>query len=236
MRDEGDRLIEAVTEAIDAARASGASLQISHLKTAFPRNWSKLDAVLGLIEKAKADGLDVTADRYPYIAGIDRLEHPFPGLGPAGHDRRVPGPAERPGPGQAAARIRRPSGSAELGSWDKVVISGVVGEKNKPYEGLDVLEASKRAGKSPYEFMRDLIIEERDNVDTVLFMMNEDNLKRILAHPQVLVGSDSSVRSTDGILAQGKPHPRAFGTFPRVLGKYVREDKLAQPRDGRSRR
>ncbi len=74
--------------------------------------------------------------------------------------------------------------------------------------------------------MRDLIVEERDNVDTVIFMMTEDNLKRILAHPQMLVGSDSSVRSTEGILAQGKPHPRAFGTYPRVLGKYVREDKL----------
>jgi N-acyl-D-amino-acid deacylase len=225
LRDEGDRLIEAVTEAVDAARASGVSLQISHLKTAFPRNWNKLDEVIGLIEKAKAAGLDVTADRYPYIAGSTGLSINFPAWSRQGTTDEF------------LARLKDPSldkrlreyvaeREAKLGSWDKVVISGVVSEKNKPYEGIDVLEAARRAGKAPYEMMRDLIVEERDNVDTVIFMMIEDNLKRILAHPQVLVGSDSSVRSTEGILAQGKPHPRAFGTFPRVLGKYVREDKL----------
>jgi N-acyl-D-amino-acid deacylase len=225
LRDEGDRLIEAVTEAIEAARASGASLQISHLKTAYPRNWNKLDAVLGLIEKAKADGLDVTADRYPYIAASTGLSIQFPAWARQGTTDEFLARLKDPA---LDKRLREYVSARErgLGSWDKIVVSGVVGEKNKPYEGLDVLEASKRAGKNPYEFMRDLIVEERDNVDTVLFMMNEDNLKRILAHPQVLVGSDSSVRSIDGVLAQGKPHPRAFGTFPRVLGKYVREEKL----------
>jgi len=99
-------------------------------------------------------------------------------------------------------------------------------ENNKWTEGLDVLEASKRAGKGAYEFMRDLIIEERDVVGMVLFMMSEDNLKRILAHPLVGIGSDSSVRAPYGILSTGKPHPRAYGTFPRILAKYVREDKI----------
>jgi N-acyl-D-amino-acid deacylase len=225
MRDEGDRLVEAVEEAIAAARASGASLQISHLKTAFPRNWGKLDEVLGLIERARAEGIDVTADRYPYIAGSTGLDINFPAWARQGTTDEF---LARLKDEKLDKRLREYTDERErkLGSWDKVVISGVVGEKNKVYEGLNILQASERAGKQPYEFMRDLIVEERDNVDTVIFMMNEDNLKRILAHPLVLIGSDSSVRATGGILAQGKPHPRGFGTFPRVLGKYVREDKL----------
>jgi len=89
-----------------------------------------------------------------------------------------------------------------------------------------VLEASRRAGRPAYEFMRDLIIEERDNVDTVIFMMTEDNLRRILAKPYVMIGADSSVRSAQGVLSKGKPHPRCFGSFVRVLGKYVREDGI----------
>jgi N-acyl-D-amino-acid deacylase len=115
----------------------------------------------------------------------------------------------------------------KLGSWDKVVITDVATEKNKWTEGLDVLEASRRAGKGAYEFMRDLIIEEKDAVGMVLFMMSEDNLKRILAHPLVGVGSDSSIRAPYGILSSGKPHPRTYGTFPRILAKYVRQDKIA---------
>ncbi|NMD10902.1 MAG: amidohydrolase family protein, partial [Acidobacteria bacterium] len=96
---------------------------------------------------------------------------------------------------------------------------------------LDVLAAAGRAGKPPYEFMRDLIIEERDRVDAVLFMMSEDNLRRILAHPQVGIGSDSSIRAPYGILASGKPHPRVYGTFPRVLNKYVRAEHLVSLRE-----
>lgn len=225
MRDEGDKLVEAVAEAIDAARASGVSLQISHLKTAFPRNWNKLDEVFSLIERAKAEGLDVTADRYPYIAGSTGLSINFPAWARQGTTDEFLARLQDP---SLDKRLREYVAEREskLGDWDKVVIAGVFGDKNKACEGLGVLEAAKRAGKGPYELMRDLIIEERDNVDTVLFMMTEDNLKRILAHPRVLVGSDSSVRSAEGILSRGKPHPRGFGTFPRILGMYVREEKV----------
>lgn len=225
MRDEGDRLIEALQEAIDTARAAGVKLQISHFKTAFPRNWGKLDEALALIESAKTEGLDITCDRYPYIAGSTGLSINFPAWAQQGTTEefliRLKDPA-------LDRRIREYIAERErkFGSWDKVVISGVVSEKNKWVEGLDVLAAAQREKKTPYEFMRDLIVEERNNVDTVIFMMTEDNLRRILAHPLIGVGSDSSVRAPYGVLSSGKPHPRAFGTFPRILGRYVRDEKL----------
>jgi len=225
MRDEGDFLLEAVKEAIDAARQAGLKLQISHLKTAFPRNWGKVDELLGLIDRAVAEGIDVRADRYPYIAGSTGLSINFPAWARAGTTNeflaRLKDPAQD-------RRLREYAAEREVkfGSWDKVVISGVSTEKNRWVEGLDVLAAARKAGKSPYEFMRDLIVEERDLVQCVLFMMTEDNLRRILAHPRIGIGSDSSVRAVTGVLAKGKPHPRAFGTFPRVLGKYVREENI----------
>jgi len=230
MRDEGDALIEALREAIETARRAGVRLQISHLKTAFPRNWSKIDEVLGLLGQAGKDGLVVRADRYPYIAGSTGLSINFPAWAREGTTgdflSRLKDPA-------LDGRLREYAAGREkkFGSWDKVVIAGVSSEKNKRVEGLDVLAAAGRAGKPPYEFMRDLIIEERDRVDAVLFMMSEDNLRRILAHPQVGIGSDSSIRAPYGILASGKPHPRVYGTFPRVLNKYVRAEHLVSLRE-----
>jgi N-acyl-D-amino-acid deacylase len=225
MRDEGETLIESVRESIDAAKASGVKLQISHFKTAFPRNWNKLDEALALIEGAHRDGVDVTCDRYPYIAGATGLSLHFPAWARQGTTEEF---LIRLKDRYQDKRLREYVAEREkkLGSWDKVVISDVVSENNKWAEGLDVLEASKRAGKGPYEFMRDILIEEKANVGMVLFMMSEDNLKRILAHPLIGVGSDSSARAPYGILGGGKPHPRTYGTFPRVLAKYVREDRI----------
>lgn len=225
MRDEGDFLAEAVGEALEAARRSGVKLQISHLKTAFPRNWGKAGEVLGMIDRAAAEGVEVRADRYPYIAGSTGLSINFPTWARQGTTNEFVARLKDP---SLEARLREYAAEreAKFGSWDRVVISGVSTLKNKWAEGLDVLAASARVGKTPFIFMRDLIVEERDSVDCVLFMMTEDNLRLILAHPRVGIGSDSSVRAVSGLLAKGKPHPRAFGTFPRILGKYVREEKI----------
>jgi N-acyl-D-amino-acid deacylase len=114
----------------------------------------------------------------------------------------------------------------KLGSWDRIILSSITSVKNRVLQGKNVLQAAGEAGKPPYEFMRDLLIEEKGMVDMVVFMMNEDNLKKILAHPLVGVGCDGSAVAPYGILGIGKPHPRNYGTFPRVLGKYVREEKI----------
>jgi N-acyl-D-amino-acid deacylase len=225
MRDEGDRLLESLEESINAARLSGVRLQISHFKVAYPRNWSKIDAALVKLEQARAGGIDIFCDRYPYIAGSTGLSFYFPPWSREGTAEEFINRLKDP---SLDTKLRSYVAEQEekLGSWDKVVLSAVVSEKNRPWQGKNILEAAQESGKAPYDFMRDLLIEEKGMVEMITFMMSEDNLKRILAHPLVGVGCDGAAVAPYGILSQGKPHPRNYGTFPRVLGKYVREEKI----------
>jgi N-acyl-D-amino-acid deacylase len=225
MRDEQDFILEAVDEAIRIGREAGLPLQISHLKVGYPSNWPKLPAVLRKIEEAKDSGLDIFCDRYPYIAGATGLSIYFPLWAREGATRdflaRLKDPAR-----QDKLRAALAEKEGKLGSWDKVLISDVASEANNWVEGRTILEAARQAGKPPYEFMRDLLLDEKGRVGMISFTMNEDNLKRILSHPLVGVCSDSEAVAPYGPLRKGKPHPRYYGTFPRVLGKYVREEKL----------
>ncbi|MCJ7563784.1 MAG: D-aminoacylase [Candidatus Aminicenantes bacterium] len=225
MRDEGDTLIESLMETIDVAKKSGVSVQISHFKVAYPRNWGKIDAAIVKIEEAKKDGVDIFCDRYPYIAGATSLDFNFPLWARQGTTEEFLSRLKDP---YQDAKLRSYIAEREkkLESWDKVVISYVLTEKNRKFEGKNILEASREAGKPPYEFMRDLLIEENDQVGIVIFMMKEENLTRILAHPLVGIGTDGEARAPYGLLGRGKPHPRVYGTFPRAIGKYVREEKL----------
>lgn len=225
MRDEEDLVVEAVDEAIRIARESGLSLQISHLKTGYARNWPKLGTMLERIEAARAGGLDVFCDRYPYIASATGLDLYFPLWAREGTTEvflrrlRDPGVEDK-----LRAYVR--TKEEEMGSWDRVLISGVHLEKNKELEGMNILEASRKWNRPPYEFIRDLLEEERGRVGIVQFAMSEDNLRTLMAHPLVGIGSDGSALAPYGPLGQGKPHPRSYGTFPRAFGKYVREEKL----------
>ncbi|MGB2764748.1 MAG: amidohydrolase family protein [Candidatus Aminicenantaceae bacterium] len=225
MRNEGDYLLESLDEAIEVARKTGISLQISHFKIAYPRNWHKIDAALARVEKTKEEGISIFCDRYSYIAGSTGLSYYFPLWAKQGTTdeflARLKDPAL-----DDKLRAHAAEEELKLGSWDKVVISSVVSEKNRQFEGKSVLQGAKEKGKSPYEFMRDILIEERNRVGMVTFMMKEENLKKILAHPLVGVGCDGSAIAPYGILGRGKPHPRHYGTFPRVLGKYIREEKI----------
>ena len=226
MRNEGEELLESLDESISAARESGISLQISHLKTARRANWDKAEATLTRVETARREGLDIFCDRYPYIAGSTGLGFFFPTWVWEGtteqsmarlKDRRL------------ESRIRGHVSGQEkkLGSWKTVLLCSVVSQENKWVEGLTVRDAAARSRKPAYEFMRDLLLAERGRVEMTVFNMSEDNLKRFLSHPLVGVGTDAGTLAPYGPLGRGKPHPRAYGTFPRVLGKYVREEKLA---------
>jgi N-acyl-D-amino-acid deacylase len=225
MRDEETFVLEAVAEALRIAREAPIRLQISHLKVGFAVNWPKLGTLMDMLEKARAEGLDFRCDRYPYIASATGLSTLFPIWsregGTEGFLARLKDPA-------FDARIRAHLAEQErgYGSWDKILISDVASDKNRALEGMNVLEAARQAGKVPYEFMRDLLIEESDRVGMVSFYGHEDNLKRILSHPLVGIGADSEAVAPYGPLSQGKPHPRTYGTFPRALGKYVREEKI----------
>jgi N-acyl-D-amino-acid deacylase len=225
MRDEEAEVLEAVSEALRIARETPIRLQISHLKIGFARNWPKLGALLERLEKARAEGLDFRCDRYPYIAGATSLDLLFPVWAREGGTERF------------MSRLKDPAFDARLqahlaeqekgyGTWAGILISEVGSDKNRPLEGLNVLEGAAGAGKPPYEFMRDLLVEESGRVGMIAFYGTEDVLKSILSLPFVGIGADSSAVAPYGPLGKGKPHPRFYGTFPRVLGKYVREEKL----------
>jgi N-acyl-D-amino-acid deacylase len=225
MRDEGDHLIESLDETIETARQAEIPVQIAHFKIAYPRNWDKIDAALARVEHAKQEGIEIFCDRYPYIAGSTGLSYYFPMWAREGTTEEF---LARLQDASLQDRIRAGVAEAEekLGSWDKVLIAAVVSDENKLCQGKSVLENANQAGKRPYDFMRDLLIEEKNRVGMVTFMMSEENTKRILSHPLVGVGTDGSAIAPYGVLGQGNPHPRLYGTFPRVLGKYIREEKI----------
>ena len=230
LRDEGDLLLESLEEAIETARLSGIRLQISHLKAAYPRNWGKLGAALAKIEQAKEDGVDIFCDRYPYIAGSTGLSLYFPMWSKEGTTdefiRRLQDPELDP-----KLRTHLASQEEKIGSWDKILLSSIPSEKNRYLQGMTVLAAAGQTGKKPYDFMRDLLIEEKTMVGMIAFVMDEDNLKKVLAHPLVGVGCDGSAVAPYGILSRGRPHLRNYGTFPRILGKYIREEKIVLPEE-----
>jgi len=225
MRDEGDYLLESLDESIDVARKTGISLQISHFKVAYPRNWHKVDKALSKVESANREGIPIFCDRYPYIAGSTGLSFNFPLWARQGTTDEF---LARLKDISLESKLRAyiDERKEKLGSWNKVIISSVITDKNRVFEGMNILQGAKETGKDPFVFMRDLLIEERNRVGMVIFMMKEENLKKILAHPLVGVGCDGSAIAPYGLLGKGKPHLRSYGTFPRVLGKYIRDEKI----------
>lgn len=223
MRSEGKGLLEAIEESILIARGAEIPLQISHLKTYGEENWGKLDSAFELIEKARTDGLDVTCDRYPYTAANTGLHNVFPNWVLDGGIKKE---LERLKDKATREKIKDELQQAKKDVWDKIMISEVITEKNKIYEGKRVSEAAGLAKKEPIDFVFDILVEDEIAVDAIFFKMSEENLKRILKKPYVMIGSDSGARADYGALARGRSHPRTFGTFPRVLGRYVREEKI----------
>ena len=224
MRNEDDRLLEAIEESIAVARGGGCPLQISHLKTQGPRNWAKLAQVFLLIDAARAARTDVAFDRYPYVAYATGLTNLFPVWSRDGSiDQflaRVSDPA-------TAARIRQETLSKVelIGGWDNVQISGVRTPEDRDAEGKRLGAYAKSLGRDPYETTVALLTRNKGDVGMLGHAMSEDNLEKILAHPLGMVCSDGGGFAVDGPTRRGSPHPRGAGTFPRVLGRYVRERK-----------
>jgi N-acyl-D-amino-acid deacylase len=225
MRSEEDKVIEAVEETLATARASKVNLQISHIKANYPRNWSKIDGMLAAIDQAAKEGIRVAADRYPYIASSTGLSSFFPEWAREGMTADF---VNRLKDASLQGKLREHVKGEEekLGSWDKVLLSSILSDKNRALEGSTVLAAATVQKKPPYEFMRDLLIEEEGAVGMVKFGMCEENLKKIYAHPLVTVGSDGNAVAPYGVLGKGKPHPRYYGTFPRYLGRYVLDKQV----------
>ncbi|AMW05297.1 aminoacylase [Gemmatimonas phototrophica] len=232
MRSEGARLEEAVEELITIARESGARAEIYHLKAAGEANWPKMARVLNRIDSVRAQGLQITADIYPYTAGATGLDAAMPPWvqegGYAAWARRLQDPAIRR---KVAEEMRTPTDKWESlllasGSPDRVVLSGFKADSLKQYTGKTLAAVAKLRGTSPEETAMDLVIKDGTRVGTIYFIITEDNIAAQLKKPWVSVGSDAGSMAPEGNFLKSNTHPRAYGTFARVLGKYVREDKV----------
>ena len=232
MRDEGNRLIEAVEELLRISREGGVPAEIYHLKQAGRSNWNKLDRVIEMVESARSAGQQITADMYTYTAGATGLSNSIP---PRFHDggplklfERLADPATRreihdaiSSPGDDWENLYRAAGGAE-----GVLILGVRKEENRHLQGKTMAEVAEIEGKDPIDALMDLVLRDRSRVDTAYFSISEDNLKRQIPLPWMSFGSDSPSTAAEGAFLKRSTHPRAYGCFARLLGRYVREERL----------
>jgi N-acyl-D-amino-acid deacylase len=220
MRSEGDKLVESVEEVIEIAMGADIHVNISHLKTNGEENWHKLGDVFNIIDQSLRSGLSVTCDRYPYIASSTDLDSILPSwVFEGGRNKEL----ERLRNDKSRIVSVLMAEHPDEAYWNSVLVSSVNVDSNKWMEGKNISEIGASRGKNPGESVIEILVEEEADVGAIFFSMNEDNLESVLKRPYTMAGSDSSARSFDGITAQGLPHPRTFGTFPRILGKYVRE-------------
>ena len=232
MRSEGNQLIEAVQETLRISREAGLPAEIYHLKASGAANWAKMDQVFRMIEQARRHGQKITADMYTYPAGGTGLDASMPpwvwdGGREAGY-KRLQDPDTRK---KIAEAIRTPSNDWEnlyllAGSPDRLLLASFRSEQLKPLVGKTLGEVAKMRGKDPVETIMDLVLEDRSRIGTIYFLMSEDNLRKQIRQPWVSFGSDAASVAPEGNVLKSSAHPRTYGNFARLLGKYVREEKV----------
>lgn len=226
MRSEGDALLEAIEETIGIGEAAGVRVQISHLKVSGRRNWNKIDAALELIRNAREKGMPVAADRYPYVSGATDLDVVFPEWASDGGREGVLARLED---SSVRERLRGELiDSRDLNEWGGVLVGSTVHPDNRRFRGLSLIDVA-------------LLLELEHPVDAVLYLcrkdkmmtgaffagMSEDNMRRILSEPYVMLGSDASLRALSGPLSRDYPHPRAYGAMPRFLRMVIDEELMS---------
>jgi len=229
IRGEGSQLLESVKEAIEIGEKAEVAVEISHHKATGKRNWGRVRDSLKMIEEARSRGLDVTCDVYPYTAGSFGLDSVLP---PYAHEGGVEKLVERLRSPEVREKLKEEMmkgvgewhGVSEVLGWENIMIAYCKGHPE--YEGKRISGMTKEKNLDPFDFVFGLIVEEMASISVVLFSMSEEDVRTVLKSSFSMIGSDSSVRATYGILSAGKPHPRAYGTFPRILGKYVRNEKI----------
>jgi N-acyl-D-aspartate/D-glutamate deacylase len=232
VRYDGDKLREGIDEAIAIGEGARLPVHIFHLKVTGQKNFGRMKEAIGLIEAAQKRGVEISADQYPYVASSTALTATFPPWVQAGGQASM---IERLKDRAMRAKIRKeiedPNPTWEnryqsAGTWHNVQLASISSPSpNKKFEGMRVDEAAKLAGKDPFDFVFDLVAEG-GGVSCVYFIIDEGDLKLAMQQLWVSIGSDGSALATSGPLRSGVPHPRSFGTFPRVLGKYVREEHV----------
>jgi N-acyl-D-amino-acid deacylase len=237
MRSEGDRCLEALDELIRIAREANVHAEIYHLKAAGKKNWPKMREAIAKIEAARKEGLSIGANMYPYTAGATGLDAAMPPWVQAGGTQawieRLQDPKIRT---RVLSEMRTPSEEWEslylaAGSPDKILLIGFKNEKLKPLTGQTLAQVAKARGVTPEEAAIDLVIEDGSRVGTAYELMSEDNVKLGLSQPWVSIGSDAEAPAPEGVFLLSNPHPRAYGSFARFLGRYVREQRVARLQD-----
>ena len=237
IRSEGNQLFEAVDELLRIAREANIPAELYHIKTAGKKNWSKEDQLLTRIERAQKKGLNVRANMYTYTAagtGLDACLPPWTEDG--GYPelfRRLRDPVMR-----AIIKAEAQVDSDEwenlylaAGSPEKILLVGFKSEKLKPLTGKTLAEVAKMRGKDPIDTIMDLISEDESRIGTVYYLMSEENVKKELRKPWISFGSDEASQAPEAPFTKSNPHPRAYGNFARVLGKYVRDEKVLSMSD-----
>jgi N-acyl-D-amino-acid deacylase len=232
-RSEGNRIFESLQEVFTIAEKAGVPTEIWHLKTAYKANWGKMGEVLARLEAARARGIDVTANQYPYVRASNGLDACLPlWVREGGLDKmtaRLKDAAQRE---RIKAEMVDPNVTVWENQWfgsgggEGVLLVSVLNKDLKKYEGLNLAEIGKRLGKDPRDVVMDFVIADRGRSSCVLSIMSEEDVRTALKHPFVSICTDSEAMAEDGPLAGSKSHPRAWGSFPRILGKYVRDEKL----------
>jgi len=232
-RSESAKVFESLDEVFTIAERAKIPAEIWHLKTAYKANFGKMPEVLRRIEAARARGLDVTANQYPYTRASNGLDSCIPlWAREGGFDRlveRLKDPATR-------ARIKADMNDANATTWenqwygagggDGVMVSTVLDPDLRKYEGMTLTEIGRATGKDPRDAVIDLVLADKGETSVITSIMDEADVRTALKHPLVGVGTDSGAKATDGKLSESKSHPRAWGTFPRILGRYVRDERL----------
>ncbi|HJR19068.1 MAG TPA: amidohydrolase family protein, partial [Actinomycetota bacterium] len=223
MRNEADTVEEALAEALEVSERAGTPLQVSHLKAQGQRNWPKAERLLATIERAAAERR-VRFDRYPYTAYSTGLSSLFPAWSRDGGTEaflaRLADPAE-----EARIRAAVDEKIAMMGEWDAIQIVDVGADGPKDAIGRRLGSYAEEKGADPYVVTVEILTASRNRSSIVGHGMSEENTRRTLAHPLGAICSDAGARRSTGRLSEGSPHPRAYGSYPRVLGKYVREEK-----------
>jgi len=221
VRNEGEGLIDAVEELLRISREAGLPAEIYHLKASGENNFAKMDRVIAMVNAARRDGLKITADMYVYIASSNAI------------DSRIPAWAHSGGNDAMYQRLKDPETrkriSDELhrrGPMARTLLVGLRPATLKPLIGKTLTDVAAMRGKDEIETMLDLVLEARSRIQVVTFSMSEDNIKKELRQPWVSFGSDASSMAAEGVFLESSTHPRAYGNFARVLGKYVREEKV----------
>jgi N-acyl-D-aspartate/D-glutamate deacylase len=234
LRYDGDKLREGIEEAIAIGEQAHIPVHVFHLKVTGQHNVGRMKEVIAIVEAAQKRGVEISADQYPYVASSTGLTATLPPWAQEGGRGSL---VERLHSRETRARLRREMEDphpayenryASAGTWHNIQIASVSGRVpgDKQYEGMRIDDAAKKAGKDPFDFVFDLLAAERGSVSCVYFIIDENDLTLAMRQPWVSVGSDGSALATSGPLRRGVPHPRNFGTFPRVLGKYVREEHV----------